>query len=50
MALSEFGSLTREFYVAKIRTWENYGDEQWWFMGGGGGGLLYRKMTTVVFL
>ena len=23
MALSEFGALTREFYIADIRTWEN---------------------------
>ena len=35
MALSEFGSLTREFYIAEIGTWENYGGKRVWrFIGG----------------
>ena len=35
MALSEFGALTREFYIAEIGTWENYGGKRVWrFMGG----------------
>ena len=25
MALSKFGALRREFYIAEIGTWENYG-------------------------
>ena len=38
MALSEFGSLTREFYIAEIGTWGNYGGKRVWrFIGGGGG-------------
>ena len=28
MALSDFGSLTREFYIAEIGTWENYGGKR----------------------
>ena len=35
MALSEFGALTREFYIAEIGTWENYGGKRvWWFIAG----------------
>ena len=35
MAVSEFGALTREFYIAEIGTWENYGGERvWQFMEG----------------
>ena len=35
MALSEFGALTREFYIAEIGTWENYGGKRVWrFIGG----------------
>ena len=35
MALSEFGSLTREFYITEIGTWENYGGRRvWQFIGG----------------
>ena len=34
MALSEFGSLTREFYIAEIGTWENNGGKRVWrFIG-----------------
>ena len=36
MALSEFGSLKREFYIAEIRTWEIYGAKRVWrFIWGG---------------
>ena len=28
MAVSEFGGLMRKFYIAKIRTWENYGGKR----------------------
>ena len=28
MALSEFGALTRDFYIAEIGTWENYGSKR----------------------
>ena len=35
MAVSEFGALTREFYILEIRTWENYGGKRVWrFMEG----------------
>ena len=35
MALSVFGSLTREFYIVEIGTWENYGGKRVWrFIGG----------------
>ena len=35
MALSEFGALTREFYIAEIGTWENYcGRRVWRFIEG----------------
>ena len=35
MALSEFGALTREFYIAEIGTWEIYGGKRVWrFIGG----------------
>ena len=30
MVISEFGALTREFYIAEIRTWENYGGKRVW--------------------
>ena len=33
--LSVFGSLTREFYIVEIGTWENYGGKRVWrFIGG----------------
>ena len=35
MALSEFRSLTREFYIAEIGTWENYGGQGVWQNIGG---------------
>ena len=41
MALSEFGALTREFYIAEIRTWDNHGGKFGSLcvcVGGGGGG------------
>ena len=35
MVLSEFGALTREFYIAENGTWGNYGGKQVWrFIGG----------------
>ena len=35
MVLSEFGALMREFYIAEIWTWENYGGKRVWrFIGG----------------
>ena len=30
MAVSEFGALTREFYIVEIGTWENYGGKRVW--------------------
>ena len=36
MGVSEFGALTREFYIAEIWTWENYGSKQAWRLKGGG--------------
>ena len=30
MAVSEFGALTREFYIVEIGTWGNYGSKQVW--------------------
>ena len=35
MGLSQFGALTREFYIAEIGTWANYGGKRVWrFIGG----------------
>ena len=35
MAVSKFGALTREFYIAEIKTWENIGGKRVWrFMEG----------------
>ena len=35
IALSKFGALMREFDIAEIRTWENYGGKRvWQFMEG----------------
>ena len=35
MVISEFGALTREFYIVEIGTWENYGRKRvWLFMEG----------------
>ena len=28
MALSQFGALTREFYIVEIGTWKNYGGKR----------------------
>ena len=35
MALSEFGSLTREFYIVENGTWENYGGKEYGGLWGG---------------
>ena len=45
--MGEFGALTREFYIAKIGTWENYGGKRVWrFIGGRYNEvLLYIKIT-----
>ena len=42
MALSESGALKREFCIAEIGTWENYGGKGVWrfIWGGGGGGAI----------
>ena len=47
MALSEFGALTREVYIAEIGTWENCGGKQVWrFIGGRyNEALLYAQST-----
>ena len=52
MAIGEFGALTREFYIAEIRTWENYGGKRVWpFMGGRyNEALLYVQMHSRLFL
>ena len=35
MVVSEFGALTREFYIVEIGAWENYGSKRVWrFMEG----------------
>ena len=46
MALSKFGALTREFYIAEIGTWENYGGKPVWRFKGGRYSevLLYSKL------
>ena len=45
MALSEFGALTREFYIAEIETWENYGSKGVWrFLGGRFNEVLLYKL------
>ena len=51
MALSEFGSLTREFYIAEIGTWENYRNKRVWrFIGGRYNEvLLYSKQASLIF-
>ena len=48
MALSEFGALTREFYILEIGTWENYGGKRVWrFIGGRFNEvLLYLQQTS----
>ena len=50
MVLSKFGSLTREFYIVEIGTWENYGGKRvWWFIGGRYNEvLLYVKYCWVM--
>ena len=35
MAISEFGALTREFYIAEIGTWEKNGGKRVWLFTGG---------------
>ena len=49
MALSEFGVLTREFYIAEIGTWESYGGKRVWrFIGGRYNKvLLYCRMLPL---
>ena len=48
MAFSEFGALTREFNIAEIGTWENYGGKRVWrFIGGRYNEvLLYTDFTA----
>ena len=44
MAISEFGALTREFYIAEIGTWENMAVSEF---GGILGGDITRFYCTV---
>ena len=45
MAVSEFGALTREFYIVEIGTWKNYGGKRvWWFIEG-----RYKEVLLYLF-